>query len=177
MKTKYPDLYTDYLISTTGYATATELSPMLDGEISHDQVTRFLSERKYTSRNLWREVKSVVRQIEQEKGYLIFDESVQQKAWTDENEIVCWHYDYCKGRTVKGISLLNALYYNDEVLIPVAFEMGGQVAAIYEKRWKVEEFHKSLKSNAALAKSPTRMVITQWNQCLCPFTPYLNWNV
>ena len=32
-----------------------------------------------------------------------------------------------------------------------------------EKRWKVEEFHKSLKSNAALAKLPTRTVITQWN--------------
>ncbi|TYP81141.1 MULTISPECIES: hypothetical protein [Nitrosomonas] len=78
MKTKYPNLYTDYLISTTGYATATELSPMLDGEMSHNQVTRFLSERKYTSRN-WQEVKSVVRQIEQEEDYLIFDESVQRK--------------------------------------------------------------------------------------------------
>jgi len=33
---------------------------------------------------------------------------------------------------------------------------GEQVATIYQKRWKVEEFHKSLKSNAGLAKSPTR---------------------
>ena len=38
MKTKYLDLYTDYLISTTGYARATELWAMLDGEMSHDQV-------------------------------------------------------------------------------------------------------------------------------------------
>ncbi|SDW59787.1 hypothetical protein SAMN05421882_10187 [Nitrosomonas communis] len=105
MKTKYLDLYTDYLISTTGYARATELSAMLDGEMSHDPVTRFLSERKYTSTDLWREVKSVVRQIEQEEGYLIFDESVQEKVWTDENEVVCWHYDHCRGQTVKGISL------------------------------------------------------------------------
>jgi hypothetical protein len=28
---------------------------------------------------------------------------------------------------------------------------GGQVATICQKRWKVEEFHKSLKSNAGLA--------------------------
>lgn len=123
MKTKYLDLYTDYLISTNGYARATELSAMLDGEMSHDQVTRFLSERKYTSKDLWREVKAVVRQIEREEGYLIFDDTVQEKAWTDENEVVCWHYDHCKGQTVKGINLLNALYYNDEVSIPVAFEM------------------------------------------------------
>ena len=40
---------------------------------------------------------------------------------------------------------------------------GDQIATLYKKRWKVEEFHKSLKSNAALAKSPTRRVKTQKN--------------
>ena len=30
------------------------------------------------------------------------------------------------------------------------------ITTIYQKRWKVEVFHKSLKSNAALAKSPAR---------------------
>ena len=40
---------------------------------------------------------------------------------------------------------------------------GEQVATIYQKRWKVEEFHKSLKSNTGLAKSPTRTVTTQNN--------------
>jgi len=39
----------------------------------------------------------------------------------------------------------------------------GQASALYQKRWKVEEFHKSLKSNAGLAKSPTRTVTTQNN--------------
>lgn len=34
---------------------------------------------------------------------------------------------------------------------------------IYQKRWKVEVFHKTLKSNAALAKSPTKRVRTQSN--------------
>ncbi len=40
---------------------------------------------------------------------------------------------------------------------------GEYPATIYQKRWKVEEFHKSLKSNAGLAKSPTRTVTTQNN--------------
>ena len=40
---------------------------------------------------------------------------------------------------------------------------GDTIAAFYQKRWKVEEFHKSLKSNAGLAKSPTRTVTTQNN--------------
>ncbi|SDX16533.1 hypothetical protein SAMN05421882_10761, partial [Nitrosomonas communis] len=40
---------------------------------------------------------------------------------------------------------------------------GENVATIYQKQWKVEEFHKSLKSNAGLAKLPTRTVTTQNN--------------
>jgi len=34
---------------------------------------------------------------------------------------------------------------------------------LYQKRWKVEEYHKSLKSNAAFAKSPTKLPKTQSN--------------
>ena len=297
------ELYTDHLICNNGFATATGLSAMIDGDISHDQMTRFLSSRPFTSKDLWEQVKPIVRQIEDEEGYLIFDDTIQEKAWTDENEMMCWHFDHCKGRTVKGINLLNALYYSGDVSIPVAFEVvrkpiqfsdietrkvkrasvitknelmrqmiviclmntikfryvlmdswfgskenfafilekdkhfiaalkdnrlvalteqdkkegrfvrmsqleltdqqavrgwlkgfpqevllvrrvftnkdgstgllnlvcsdltctGEQVAAIYQKRWKVEEFHKSLKSNAGLAKSPTRTVTTQNN--------------
>jgi len=36
---------------------------------------------------------------------------------------MCWHYEHCEGRTVKGINLLNALYYSGDVSIPVAFEV------------------------------------------------------
>ena len=123
MKREELELYTDYLISGSGFATATGLSEMLDGEMSHDKVTRFLSEREYTSKDLWREVKSTVRKIEREDGVLIFDDTIQEKAWTDENEIMCWHFDHCKGRSVKGINLLNALYHSGEASIPVAFEV------------------------------------------------------
>lgn len=248
-------------------------------------------------------MKRTVREIESEDAALIFDDAMQEKLWTDENELVCWHYDHTKGRSVKGINLLNALYQSGDVSIPVAFELvskcvqfcdvqtrqikraseitkneqmrdmigtcianqlkfryvlmdswfatkenfdyivkkkkhfiatlkdnrlvalseedkkqgrfvrvdtlqltdkqtvrgwlkgfdqevlvvrriftnkdgstarlnlvcsdvtrtGEQVATIYEKRWKVEVFHKSLKSNAALAKSPTRTTTTQNN--------------
>ena len=38
-----------------------------------------------------------------------------------------------------------------------------QLITIYQKRWKVEEYHRSLKQNASLAKSPTRTPTTQTN--------------
>jgi hypothetical protein len=53
---------------------------------------------------------------------LIFDDTIQEKAWIDESELMCWHFDPCSGRTVKGINLLNALYYCNGRSIPVAFE-------------------------------------------------------
>ena len=38
-----------------------------------------------------------------------------------------------------------------------------QIAKIYQKRWKIEEMHKSLKQNTLLAKSPTKMEVSQSN--------------
>jgi DDE superfamily endonuclease len=123
MNKKHYELYTDFLIANFGQASATNLSQMVEGDVSHDSVTRFLSDREFTSRDLWREVKPVIRKIEKDDGVLIFDDTVQEKAWTDENEVVCWHYDHCIGRSVKGINLLNAVYHCSEISIPVAFEV------------------------------------------------------
>ncbi len=123
MKTNYLELYTDYLISGNGKATATGLSSMMDGEISHDQITRFLSKNEFTSKELWLKVKHVVREVESEDGCLIFDDTIQEKKWTDENEIMCWHFDHTVGKSVRGINMLNALYYSNSVSIPVAFEI------------------------------------------------------
>ena len=37
------------------------------------------------------------------------------------------------------------------------------IVTIYQERWSVEEYHKSIKSNLGLAKSPTKNVKTQSN--------------
>ncbi len=47
------ELYSDYLLSSFGPTTATGLSAHLEGQVSHDQVTRFLSGDAYTSKTLW----------------------------------------------------------------------------------------------------------------------------
>ena len=36
------DIYTDYLICQNKYETATGLSELLEGDITHDKITRFL---------------------------------------------------------------------------------------------------------------------------------------
>lgn len=36
---------------------------------------------------------------------------------------MCWHFDHCSGRPVKGINLLNAVYHSKGSSIPVVFEL------------------------------------------------------
>lgn len=40
------DLYSDYLLASFSQTSATGLSNLMNGKISHDQVTRFLSNEK-----------------------------------------------------------------------------------------------------------------------------------
>ena len=300
------ELYSDYLLCSFGATTATGLSALLEGSISHDQVTRFLSRSDYDAKTLWRHVKGMIRAVEADDGVLIIDDTIQEKPHTDENDLICWHYDHSQNRTVKGINLLNCVYHAGDVSLPVTYELitkpilytdvktrrvkrmsmrtkndlmrdmlsvctrnrikyryvladswfsakenlqfirnslskhfvvalksnrtvalseqdkragrfaridaqnlteqepvqayikgldfpvllhrqvftnkdgstgqmflacsdltcdGETIETIYQKRWKVETFHKTLKSNAALAKSPTRRVRTQSNHC------------
>jgi len=52
MNRQFLELYTDYLLSSFSYKTATGLSILLEGEISHDKVTRFLSSEDFTAAKL-----------------------------------------------------------------------------------------------------------------------------
>lgn len=119
------DLYTDYLLVSTGQTTATGMADMLEGTLSHDKITRFLSGRDFTSKDLWKLVKPTVRAIEQQPGpsYLILDDTVEAKPYTDENELICWHFDHTVGKSVKGVNQLSCLLYRAGVSVPVGMEL------------------------------------------------------
>ena len=105
------DIYTDYLISSFGLTTGTGLSRLLDGAISHDRIQRFLASPAKGGADFWKIVKPYVRQIQADDGVMIVDDSISGKPHTDENEIVCWHYDHTSGQTIKGINFITALYH------------------------------------------------------------------
>ena len=49
-----------------------------------------------------------------------------------------------------------------------------QVTTIYKKRWRVEDYyHKSIKSNSAFSKSPTKKVITQESHFIASIMAYV----
>lgn len=138
MAPKLLDLYTDYLISSFDQTTATGLSRLVGGDVSHDQITRMLASPRQKAADLWSEVKPLVRQVESEAGVLIIDDTIEEKPYTDENEIVCWHYDHAKGRTVKGMNLITALYQVDyegtSASVPVSFEVAAKTETYIDKK-------------------------------------------
>jgi hypothetical protein len=116
------DLYTDYLIVSFEAATATGMARLLP-DISHDQITRFLSQQELTDKDLWKIIKPHVRRVQSEEAVLIIDDTVEEKPYTDESELISWHFDHTKNRSVKGINLLSALYLSQDTSLPVAFEL------------------------------------------------------
>ena len=117
------DLYSDYLIAQNQYATATGLSDLLEGQISHDKITKFLNKQEFSSKDLWEYIKPEVRRIEDDVGgVLIIDDTIEEKTYTDENEIICWHYSHAKGICVKGVNILSCLARYGDVALPIAYE-------------------------------------------------------
>ena len=50
---------------------------------------------------------------------------------------------------------------------------GSDIQTIYQKRWKVEEYHNSVKSNASFAKSPPKTIRTQSNPIFACLWAYM----
>lgn len=128
------DIYSDYLISAFGQTTGTGLAGLLGGSISHDQIQRLLSQERLGSAELWQVVKPYVRDIQQEDGVIIIDDSIAEKPYTDENDIICWHYDHSQDRNVKGINFMTCLYHAGGYSLPVGFTIVAKTEYYLDKK-------------------------------------------
>lgn len=146
------EIYSDYLIASFGLTTATGLSNLLDGEISHDKITRFLANKAKTSKDLWEFVKPIIREIETDEGCLIIDDSIEEKPYTDENDIICWHYDHSKQMLVKGINFLSCLYQTASIALPIGFALISKTEIYIDPKDGKEKRRSSISKNE-LARS------------------------
>ena len=139
MMTYTLDMHTDYLLSSTDPTTATGLSRLLDGALSHDHITRWLSQGTYSSADIWRQAKPLIRQAEARRptedfAVLIVDDSVLEKTYTDANELICPHWDHCQQRYVKGLNFVSLLYQAEELTLPIAVELVRKTVPIYQPK-------------------------------------------
>jgi len=158
------DIYSDYLLCSFGQTTATGLSELLDGTISHDKITRFLSGSDFTSADLWQLVKPLVRPLQSQEAVLVFDDSLEEKLYTDESELICWHWDHCFQRNIKGVNFLTCLYHTQTAALPVAFEL------IKKSEWTINK--KTSKPQRTCPKTKNeylREMVTQCQKNQLPF--------
>src|SRR5258706_4570283 len=128
------DIYSDCLISAFGQTPGTGLSGLLGGSVSHDQIQRLLWKERLGSAELWQIVKPYMRQMQQEDGVIIIDDSNAEKPYTDENDIICWHYDHSQDRSVKGINFVTSLYHAERYSLPVGFSIVAKTEYYVDKK-------------------------------------------
>lgn len=163
------DLYSDYLLSSFGQTTAIGLAQLLEGAVSHDQITRMLAGEIRTNKTWWKMVKPHVRHIQEEDGVMIVDDSIAEKPYTDENDIICWHYDHSKGRSVKGINFVTTLYVAQGVALPVTFEIVTKTETYLDAKSGKEKRKSSVTKNEQYRHMLKQMVANQ-----IPFKYVLN---
>ena len=137
------------------------MSRALEGIVSHDQITRFLSKEDWSSKELWKLVKSGVREHEKKDGVLIVDDTIEKKPHTTESELICWHHDHLENRSVKGINLINYVYNVDEISIPVGFDVVKKPIKLCSLKTKREKRQATVSKNELVRN---QLKICQRNQ-------------
>ena len=154
------DIYTDYLISSTGQTSATGLSRLYEGAISHDQVTRLLTNSYLDSKDLWSKSKPLVRAAEQGKpvdefAVLIIDDSILEKAHTDANAMITTHWDHSEQRFVQGLNFVSLLYQLGHLSLPIAAVLIEKTLAKYNAKRGKYEFKSPFTKNEYLRQMLT----------------------
>ena len=187
--TQFLDIYTDYLISGFGLTTATGLSQIIS--ISNDQVGRFLggittdskgkvvNRNVFSSKDLWKLIKPILRENESQNGCILIDDTIIEKPCTDENDMVSWHFDHCSGKQVKGVNLLNYIYlsygHNGEIAIPIDFDLIEKIETVWkeDKNGKTKEFRVSAKTKNEMLRE--KFLIFLHNQIMFQYILMDTW--
>src|SRR5664279_3029962 len=110
--------YIEYLISTSGNYTCSNLATHLDG-VSHDAVTDYLREDRLTAHSLWERVERLLK--DSEDAYLLVDDSVQNKQYSQHIELVKQQYSGAEHGLVRGIGVVNLVHSDGEVFYPIDY--------------------------------------------------------
>lgn len=103
-------LYINFLLATQKNYTCSFLSEVAPQKMSHDCPTRLLAKKRLTPKILWENVKGLIS----DKGFLIVDDAVLDKPYSQKIDLVQWLYSGTHHRVVKGIGLTTLLWTKDK---------------------------------------------------------------
>lgn len=104
-------IYCQYLLSSQINYTCTNLADSVDN-LDHNSLYRYLKNEKLTPRLIWEKARETILQTQD--GYILFDDTVADKSYSNEIAGVRRQYSGNAGGVVKGIGIVTCVYYNAE---------------------------------------------------------------
>jgi putative transposase len=101
------ELYSQFLLSTFGRYSMVWLARLLDNQPAHDSWTRWLTNTKLRPSIIWEDVREMV---DLSGGYLIVDDTVSDKWYAKQIEMVKNQYSGTHHRLVNGINVVSLLW-------------------------------------------------------------------
>jgi hypothetical protein len=130
-------------------------------ELSHDSVTRWLSNAKVQPKDLWEAAR---KEIAGKNGILAFDDVVIDKSRSNKMELVNWQYSGTEHGVVKGIGVLNALWQTSkEDYTPVDYRIWNPPE---DGKTKNDHFRDMLSSAKKRGLTPEMVVADSWYSSL-----------
>ena len=115
--------YINFLIAASTVYSCTEAARCYSSLVnapSHDCFTRLLQNQSSDTESLWNEVRKFVTPKE---GFLIVDDTVLDKPYSEKMGFVRYQWSGKHHRTVKGIGLVTLVWTDGTTVIPLDFRI------------------------------------------------------
>ena len=115
--------YINFLIAASTVFSCTEAArcyPSTNDAPSHDCFTRLLQKQPLDTEPLWAEVRKFVTLKD---GFLIVDDTVLDKPYSEKIGFVRYQWSGKHHRTVKGIGLITLVWTDGNVVLPIDFRI------------------------------------------------------
>lgn len=103
--------YCQYLLSSQTNYTLTNLADHLQ-HFSHDTINRYLTKTQLTPSLLWQNIQPDIKKSDD--ACLVFDDTILDKRFGENIELVRRQYSGTEHRVLPGIGLINCVYINRE---------------------------------------------------------------
>jgi len=104
--------YCQYLLVSQINYTLTNFAEHSE-KFSHDALNRYLDREKLSPKLTWENVQPQV--VQTPKGFLIFDDTVADKNYSEHIELVRHQYSGDAHEVIKGIGIVTCVYINPEL--------------------------------------------------------------
>jgi putative transposase len=158
------ETYTSFLIGNGNRYSGVEASKALAEKSgvnapAHDTISRWLANETYDASDLWNRVKEHAAL----DSCLIVDDSVLDKRWSPNNELVDYHWSGNEHRTIRGICLVNFLAHTADSFLPVDYRIYKESL---DHKTKNDHFRDMLRSAQKRGFKPPFVLADSWYSSL-----------